>query len=66
MDAAQIARIVALEGNISRYCRLLKTPLTDLERGYIHRRLEEDRLALEAMFALHAVPPSDAGALQAA
>jgi hypothetical protein len=33
--------------NVDRYCRLLATHLTDLEREYIHRRLREEFLALE-------------------
>jgi len=43
------ARIIALRNNIQRYCRLLATHLTDVERAFIHRRLAEDRLAIEAL-----------------
>jgi len=49
MLIARDARIVALQNNIQRYCRLLATELTDFERGFIHRRLAEDRLAIEAL-----------------
>ena len=49
MLCARDARILALRNNIQRYCRLLATQLTDFERGFIHRRLAEDRLALEAL-----------------
>ena len=31
------------EENIERYCRLLTTPLTDLERQFVERRLAEER-----------------------
>ena len=43
------ARIIALRNNIQRYCRLLATHLTDVERAFIHRRLAEDRHAIEAL-----------------
>jgi len=49
MLSARDARILALRNNIQRYCRLLATQLTDFERGFIHRRLAEDRLAVEAL-----------------
>ena len=35
--------------NISRYRRLLKTNLTELEREYLERRLSEEHLALERL-----------------
>jgi hypothetical protein len=41
--------MIALRNNIQRYCRLLATQVTDLERAFIHRRLAEDRLAIEAL-----------------
>ena len=47
--AAPDARILALQHNIQRYCRLLATELTDLERAFIYRRLAEERLAIEAL-----------------
>jgi len=28
--------------NIERYCRLLATELTDLERQYLHKRIAEE------------------------
>jgi hypothetical protein len=43
------ARIRALRNNVQRYCRLLATELTDFERGFIHRRLAEEQLAIEAL-----------------
>ena len=42
MVAAREARMLALQNNIQRYCRLLATDLTDSERGFIHRKLAED------------------------
>jgi hypothetical protein len=49
MPAPRDARMIALRNNIQRYCRLLATQVTDLERAFIHRRLAEDRLAIEAL-----------------
>ena len=41
-----LARIRAHRNNISRYRRLLKTRLSDLERQFIERRLSEEQTAL--------------------
>ena len=35
--------------NIRRYSRLLSTPLTDLERQYLHRRIAEEQAELERL-----------------
>jgi hypothetical protein len=35
--------------NIQRYCRLLATELTDLERQYLHRRIAEEHAQLEQL-----------------
>ncbi|MET4724471.1 hypothetical protein ABIF63_008577 [Bradyrhizobium japonicum] len=35
--------------NIDRYHRLLKTPLSDVERSYIEWRLSQEQAALEAL-----------------
>jgi len=43
------ARIKAHHANLERYCRLLMTELTDTERTFVHRRIAEERLALENM-----------------
>ena len=37
--------------NISRYRRLLKTDLTELERRFLERRLTEEQSALEKIVA---------------
>lgn len=50
LDAYQ-ARIRAHRNNLSRYRRLLKTRLSDLERQFIERRLAEEQAALEALAA---------------
>ena len=42
----KLSRIRSRTGNIRRYRRLLKTELTELERGYILRRLSEEERAL--------------------
>lgn len=43
----QARKVNAHRANIDRYCKLLATPLTDLERNYIHKRIAEERRALE-------------------
>jgi hypothetical protein len=43
------ARISAHQANIKRYCRLLATELTETERTFLHRRIAEERLALEQL-----------------
>jgi hypothetical protein len=35
--------------NIARYCRLLATELTDLERQYLHKRIAEEYAQLERL-----------------
>ena len=35
--------------NIARYCRLLATELTDLERQYLHKRIAEEYAQLEQL-----------------
>ncbi len=37
----------ARRNNIRRYRRLLQTELTEIERGYIERRLNEEKSAIE-------------------
>jgi hypothetical protein len=44
---ARNALVRAHHQNINRYCRLLATNLTEQEREYVHRRIVEERLALE-------------------
>jgi hypothetical protein len=43
---AREARIAAHQKNLTRYRRILSTSLTEIERAYIHRRIEEERKAL--------------------
>jgi hypothetical protein len=43
------AKRQAHRANLARYARLLATELTQIERDYIHRRVREERLALEAL-----------------
>ncbi|MBR0993067.1 hypothetical protein JQ580_20330 [Bradyrhizobium japonicum] len=45
------ARIRAHRNNLSRYRRLLKTELSDIERQFIERRLAEEQTALETLTA---------------
>ena len=35
--------------NIERYCKLLATELTDLEREYLHKRIAEEHAQLERL-----------------
>jgi len=35
------------QANIERYLRILNSPLTDLERQYVERRLTEERNAVQ-------------------
>jgi hypothetical protein len=44
-----LARMRAHRNNIHRYRRLLRTRLSDLEREFIERRLEQERIALETL-----------------
>jgi hypothetical protein len=51
-----IARIRAHHSNIDRYRRLLQTQLTELERGFVERRLGEEQSAFAALTEA-ALPP---------
>jgi hypothetical protein len=42
----------ARRDNVHRYRRLLQTELTELERRYIERRLNEENSAMESLTAL--------------
>jgi hypothetical protein len=57
------AKILGHRRNIERYCRLLATQLTDLERQYLHKRIAEEHAELER---LHESQPQQAGVLIAA
>jgi hypothetical protein len=45
----KLAHLRTHRNNISRYSRLLKTNLTELEREYIEHRLSDEQLALETL-----------------
>ena len=49
MTDEDLARLRAHDSNISRYRRLLKTNLSDLERRFLERRLNEERSAVESL-----------------
>ena len=49
MTDEKLARLRAHDNNISRYRRLLKTNLSDLERQFLERRLSEERSAVESL-----------------
>ena len=42
-------KILGHQRNIQRYCRLLATELTDLERQYLHKRIAEENAALDRL-----------------
>jgi hypothetical protein len=44
-----LARLRAHRNNIHRYRRLLKTRLTDAEKAFFMRRLDEEQRALEEL-----------------
>jgi hypothetical protein len=43
-----VARLRAHQNNIRRYRRLLQTELSDLERAFIMRRLDEEQEAFQS------------------
>ena len=45
----KLARLRSYRNSISRYNRLLKTDLTELERRFIEKRVAEERSAMEAL-----------------
>jgi len=47
----KLALLRAHRNNISRYRRLLKTNLTELERRFIEKRMSEERRAMEDVAA---------------
>jgi len=49
MSDDKVTRLRAHTNNISRYRRLLGTNLSDLERGFVERRLNEERLAVQSL-----------------
>jgi hypothetical protein len=51
MSNARAARIHSHQNNLDRYCRLLMTELTDLERQFLHKRIAEERLELDQLRA---------------
>ena len=60
MTDEELARLRAHDSNISRYRRLLKTKLSDLERRFLERRLSEERSAVESL--AHPLPTPRTGA----
>jgi hypothetical protein len=45
----KFARLRTYRNNINRYRRLLKTELSELERQFIERRLNEEKSAMESL-----------------
>ena len=67
MTDEKFALLRTHRNNISRYHRLLKTKLTELERQFIERRLSEERSAMERLaystFPLAKIPMAVEGGL---
>jgi hypothetical protein len=42
-------KIRTVQDTIDRYCRMLATELTELERQFLHRRIAEERVRLEQL-----------------
>jgi hypothetical protein len=59
MTDEELARLRAHDSNISRYRRLLKTNLSDLERRFLERRLE--RSAVESLAHPAPIPRTGTG-----
>ena len=56
----KLARLRAHRNNIGRYRRLLKTQLSELERGFILKRLGEETEALQNIsLAFPMIPPAE-------
>jgi hypothetical protein len=53
------AKILSHRRNIQRYCRLLGTELTELERSYLHKRIAEEQAELERWMMPTAQPRSE-------
>jgi beta-xylosidase len=51
-------KILGHQRNIQRYCRLLATHLTDLERQYLHKRIGEENAALDRLSMQMNEPPT--------
>ena len=51
-------KILGHQRNIQRYCRLLATDLTDLERQYLHKRIAEENAALDGRSMQMNEPPT--------
>jgi hypothetical protein len=49
MTDFRTAKILSHRRNIQRYCRLLATELTELERQYLHRRIAEEQAELDRL-----------------
>jgi len=56
-----LARLRAHRSNIARYRRLLASPLSDLERAFIERRLNEENASVEALFPFTLPTVNDVG-----
>lgn len=53
MMDVRTARIAAHQANLVRYRRILATPLTDHERAYVRRRMDEERHHLDRLLRVN-------------
>jgi hypothetical protein len=51
-------KILGHQRNIQRYCSLLATDLTHLERSYLHKRIAEEHAALDRLSMQMNEPPT--------
>ncbi len=58
-DAKNSARWTR-QANIARYLRILNTPLTDLERQYVEKRLAEEQAVDKPITCEETLPKSNA------
>ena len=60
IDDLVMARRNAHRANLARYARLLATHLTETERAYLHRRIREEKLALDELACGRGLPHAKA------
>lgn len=49
MMNVKAARIAAHQANLTRYRRILASPLTDHERAYVRQRIDEERRQIDLL-----------------
>jgi hypothetical protein len=57
------AKMLAHRRNIERYCRLLTTEFTDVERQYLHKRIAAEHTQLERLEKRQAEQQADGNSM---